>query len=124
DGNWSDILKLVVPTKHAVFGTWRRIGPTISIAASSGLSRVVVPVTLRASYDLDLEFTRTKGTSVGVVLPVGDGRCLLSLDAMKTGIELQAQAPGPGTDNNNRHQVLVKVRVAGVNAEVNVDIDG
>jgi len=123
DGAWSDILKLVVPTKHAVFGTWRRIGPAISISESKGPSRVAVPVTPRGDYDLELEFTRSKGTRTGLILPVGGRYCYLSLDESPEIGDFLPRVKDVVVPTGDRHTLNVSVRNVNGFVQVAAELD-
>jgi hypothetical protein len=124
DGKWVDALRLVIPTTHAVHGEWKRVGPAISVSKADGPCRIAVPVSPSESYDLTLEFTRTKGDVAGLIFPIAGRHGMVSLDKTTSGNEIFSAAKDVEIATGERHKVEAWVRLNDSMASVDVDLDG
>ncbi|MCY2990066.1 MAG: hypothetical protein NTY19_19660 [Planctomycetota bacterium] len=133
-----DVLPYVDPEWDVVSGDWRRDEGGL-ITEPSKMSRVMLPLEVRGDYDLETEFTRTKGEgSVYIVLPVGGRVCLLLLAHWGQTVHGLGQIDGldprdhnnpanfrPGIlKNERRYRVLVSVRTEKEDAAIDVSLDG
>jgi hypothetical protein len=110
-GNWIDLLKSIVPTRHSVAGRWMRRDGGIGIIDAPSAGRVVVPYLPRGSYDLVAEFTRESGEISGIIVPVGNRCGILSLVEGGGGPDFLVAPVGTSIKNSTRHTVEVSVRV-------------
>jgi hypothetical protein len=77
----ADLLALVEPDKHRVAGAWSKTGAELSVSGPIEGARLQLPVMLEGSYDLAVEFTRTRGEkSVALILPVSHQMCGLIIN--------------------------------------------
>jgi hypothetical protein len=102
-----DILRLVIPARHSVFGGWVRRGKEIGSANAALFSRITVPYSPNGSYELSCEFTRS-GRIAGFVLPVGERCFLFPIEPDGGGRDL---LPGGRRVNDGRHLVVVTVLI-------------
>jgi hypothetical protein len=136
-GEWIDVLKLVDPLKHRVQGEWSRVEDRLVGRAKDGKARVMLPLAVKGSYELEVQFTRTSGDDcIGIVLPVGETACTVILSGWRGSLHGIETIDGLGADRNNstqrpgtiendrRYTVLADVRVQGPTAEVVVKLDG
>lgn len=92
-GGWVDLLPKVKQSDHAIVGTWKRL-PEGGLVCDEFRhnSRVMAPVVVTGSFELQWTFTRRTGSeAVGLIWPVGDTACVLQLDAWNgtvSGLEL------------------------------------
>jgi len=133
---WVELSPWIDLDRDSVQGEWRKTGDELTVGAGAN-ARIMLPVTVQGSYDLQLEFTRTKGSdAVAVVLPVGSRGCVVLLSAARgkaSRLETIAGKPAdkspfarkPGTLNNDqRYILLVRVRVRGEAAGIEVLLNG
>jgi len=136
---WVDILSRADTTRDAVKGNWSRAGNELNCEAGE-LCRIALPVAMKGSYDLEVEFTRTSGEGdVGAMLPVGSTTCVAILSSYAgaaSGLENidghDASFPGnptslrPGRiENGHRYKMLVSARLLSNNrASIDVSLDG
>ena len=136
---WVDILRIVDPTRDTVKGRWSRDGKEISCERED-FSRLVIPVIVEGSYELEVDFTRTAGDSdVNAFFGVGSHQCLIKLSSDiggHSGIEMidghgvaHSENPAsikPGVlENGRRYQLLVKVQLSQPDhASIEVALDG
>ncbi len=102
--------------------------------------RIKLPVSINGSYDLEVDFTRTEGTSdVNTIIPVGSRRCMIMLsgsDGKASGVDridghsitdnrnLAAIHPG-SIENGHRYRLDISVRLlANETASIVVSLDG
>jgi hypothetical protein len=78
-GQWTDVLKLVDPKKHAKAGDWARKDGGFEVASADSPGRLWLPVAPKGSYSLKVEFTRDSEGPLGVILAVGRRQCLVAL---------------------------------------------
>jgi len=89
-GEWVELLTFVDPAQHAVKGEWTRLGgaPGSSDAKHAISSRlpakIVLPVALSGSYELECRFKRLSGQGrykdwVSIILPIGRSEVALPL---------------------------------------------
>ncbi len=131
-----DLLESFDPAKHVVSGNWTRNTEGI-VVTSEPRSRAVLVEQIGGSYSLTLEFTRISGKdSLGVVLPVGSGQCVLHLslfDGEAHGIGIVAGRLArdnpttirPGTlQNDHPYRLQIEVEVNGDQASIRSQLDG
>ena len=123
EGKWVDVLRLVVPKTHSVQGDWKRLGPAVTINSAEDASRIVVPFAPTGSYDLTVEFTRTKGDAADLILPIAGRQCLLSLDKTGTSFDCLPRLKDVEVSAVARHKLSVQVRVDGSAVRVEADLD-
>lgn len=138
-GEWIDLLKLVDPDKHAINGPWRREGNDL-IAEPGVDTRIMVPVAVNGSYELNWEFTRLTGSGhLGLSIPTGLGKCFLVLSHGGNGMNSIQEINGKdGNDpshpatahdrsfqmpNRTRHKINVKVQTEGQNVGIAVQLN-
>ena len=137
-GEWVDVLRLVDTDKMAVSGNWSRNGQEITV--EPGAARIAIPVVIKGSYDLEVDFTRNSGNNaVDTVLPIGSHQCFVILsgwDGRVSGLEnlsgyaaIDARDPiavRPGNlQNGHRYRLLVSARIdSDDHASVDVWLDG
>lgn len=134
-GAWVDVLDWVEAEKDQVHGPWRREAGGL-VAPAARMARLMLPVTVNGSYELEIEFTRTKGIeAVAVILPVGNGDCDFLVSGLEgrfhgferiDGRSLESSPAGtrPGPlSNNERHTLLLRVGVQGDNALLEAVLD-
>ena len=134
-GQWVDVLDMVDLSRHAVVGEWVRRGDEIATTKRVPRSRVMIPVVLDGSYDLELRYTSGSGSITGLVLPVGQGACKLIVggyNGSTSGLEL---VDGKAANQNastamhgkiplgQKHRLELHVQVFGDRAIVEVDLD-
>lgn len=74
-GKWIDVLKYIDVNKHAVNGEWKRDGTDL-VTTPAEHSRIMIPVVVDGSYDLEVQFTRNAGDDwVSVIFPIGQQLC-------------------------------------------------
>jgi hypothetical protein len=143
-GEWTDLLRLVNPDKHAATGKWTRRGNEIEVAGAGDHCVLQVPKTTQGSYDLQVAFTAKEGTrhEAAVILPVGTAQTVLMIDGWQgvtglgsvtgvtpneTGNPTTIAAP-KGTRGfitpGQRCSVIVRVRIEGANAQVQAEFNG
>ncbi|MCY2990065.1 MAG: hypothetical protein NTY19_19655 [Planctomycetota bacterium] len=120
-----DALKYMDPDWDVVSGDWRREGDGLTTEPSK-MSRVMLPFEIRGEYDIEAEFTRTKGSeSVTFNLPVGSRACTLHFGSFLGGVagleRIDGKDIGDGHDpavrrpgglvNGVPHTLLVAVRL-------------
>jgi hypothetical protein len=142
DRGWVDLLKDVDPDRDAINGRWVKLGGGIEVAPVSHDTRYVrlmLPRSIDGSYDLVVDFTRTKGfDSVTFALPAGARQCALHLSAWaghSGGLEAvdrltisdicnPALRHPSSLVNGQRHRLLAQVRTREDNAVVDTWLDG
>ena len=72
-GRWYPVIDAIKPEKHTLTGRWRKVDGELEQFGTDYVNRFIrLPMTIRRSYELDLEFTRITGdNSVNLLLPVG-----------------------------------------------------
>ncbi len=130
-GPWIDLLAHVDPAKDAVKGQWTRQDDGLVMTGPGG-SRLAFPCAVAGDYRLELQFTRVQGDNeVGVIVPVG-ARATSVLIAKevnkrsglfwaKDGATMVSPAP---LKNGKPYDLQVTVRTSGLEAEVDVRLDG
>ncbi len=99
-GKWIDLLKYVRPDRDRVKGEWAHDGNTLSVK-SGRASRIMVPVTIQGSYDLELSFVRRSGNdSILVLLPAGSSACDFMLSGWRGGADGIEIINGKEANNN------------------------
>ncbi len=146
-GEWIDLLQGLDLDRDRVLGQWYREGADVVVAQESpdrditdeGFVRLMLPIVVEGSYDLQVEFTRLSGNdSVVIGLPVGTrtGTLHFSAHAGQVGgleriDDLAMNNPVNPTfkrssllENNRRYHVLASVRTEGENVAIEVALDG
>jgi len=139
-----DLLRTMDLNRDCVFGEWRREGTALSVAAKDWFTggtgsgaRIMLPVSIDGSYDLEIEFTRESGSDAAhIIFPVGSSACMLALgsfqdtiiglglvDGRDTGDNATTIRPGSLT-NGKRYAVQINVRAEAQAATIDVAIDG
>lgn len=136
---WTDLLPRVDLARDVVCGQWERVEDTVHVGgypdlAEHGFSRLMLPVPLEGSYDLEVEVAREEPHSwAALLLPVGSRGCtvLLGVDqkAMLVLADRLTVSGGPmrQTDESAKGRpcvVRVGVRLLGENAMVDVLANG
>lgn len=137
-GHWVDVLPLADPAKHAVAGRWSRDGDKIKVEPDNQ-SRIVIPVAIAGSYDLEVELNRHQGAGdLHTTIPVGPSSCnvmvgqngqLGGLDSVDGRRPFDDKNPfiarSPDFENDHTYHLLIKVRVRNPEAaSVDVSLDG
>jgi len=136
---WVDVLRLVDTTKNVVKGKWSRTGRSVVVEPGDA-ARLVIPVAVEGSYDLEVEFTRTSGEAdVATLLSIGSQQFMVALSAFVGTASALDRLDGrnaydpknptavrPGRlENGHRYRLLVKVRAApDAHGSVDVSLDG
>jgi hypothetical protein len=136
---WTDLFPRIDLTRDVVCGQWQRRGDAIHVGgypewAEDGFSRMMLPVPLEGSYDLEVQVARENSHSwAALLLPVGLQNCtvLLGVDhtAMLTLVDGYPVSGSPMRQTNESAKgrpcvVRVGVRLQGANAAVDVLGDG
>jgi type 1 glutamine amidotransferase len=70
-GAWIDLLKLVDLEKNVVKGSWQRQGADLALTASADCARVMVPLAISGSYELQARGVRLSGNGQATfILPL------------------------------------------------------
>jgi serine/threonine protein kinase len=76
-GTWADVLQHVEPSRDRIYGRWERLGPNLTIAAGASRARLRLPLVVRGSYELKIEFSRGSGSDLlAVPLPMGESQAV------------------------------------------------
>jgi len=135
-GRWVELLRSVDVGRDRVEGQWKRDDKILAVAPGQW-SRLMLPVNLKGSYDLQVDLVRHSGeNTLKIFLPVGSTACSLTLSGW------QGSASGLGmiddrfADNNpttvrpgklingRTYRVLAKVRLADENVSISVAVNG
>lgn len=132
-GQWTELLPMVDPRRHAKGGEWKTRGDTLEVAAAESSGRAMVPVIPRGSYAIKVEFTRKADGLVGVILPVGTRQCLAAVNYQGAANGLDTIQGRPANDNQStfqaalvngrRYTLEISVRVEQRDAAVTVNLD-
>jgi hypothetical protein len=136
-GRWVDLARLVDLQKDVVQGkgddgrdTWKiRDGNLVTTGGSN--SRVSLPVAPAGSYEMEIDFERTRGEhGVFFVLPVGASGVGCLLSHATDGLRLENTRPAapkfalPKLINGQTYTIHFRVLVAGDQADVSVELNG
>lgn len=132
-GQWTELVTMVDPRRHAKGGQWKTRGDTLEVAAAESSGRAMIPVIPRGSYALKVEFTRKADGMVGVILPVGARQCLAAVNYQGAANGLDTIQGRPANDNSStfqaaivngrRYALEISVRVEDRDAAVTVNLD-
>jgi len=139
-GEWSDLLALVNPAKHAVAGKWVKQGGELEVA-SGPHTLLEIPRNVRGSYELQAVFTVKEGPrhEAGVIVPVGTAQTSVMLDGWDgvsglgnvngvppiSAVNPTAVRPAHGLLALGRKYVLIiRVQAEGANAEIYAELNG
>ncbi len=79
-GQWVDVLQMVDIPRDRIAGTWKRDDTDLDCGAGEQ-TRLELPVVVNGGYDLEIEFTRTKGNAdVVALLSIGGHSCMVTLN--------------------------------------------
>lgn len=130
-----NILPALDVKSATVSGTWARKEKELIVTGNK--ARLMLPGKISGSYTITVEFTRTSGEdSIGVVLPVGPGQCLLNLSAFDGeahGIGLidgklardNETTIKPGQlKSNHPYRLIIEVEVKNSSASISSQLDG
>jgi tetratricopeptide (TPR) repeat protein/predicted Ser/Thr protein kinase len=133
NGKWLELLEMVDIARHSVRGTWRRSGGGVEVKPML-FARLAIPVDVRGSFELDVEFTRTDGDgAVSMTLPVGVGsagffvahsRHTYFRDIWAMGFKNNVTSRDGHLDNGRRYALRVSVRLDADNARIGAELDG
>jgi hypothetical protein len=125
-GKWIDVLKAVDVAKHGVAGKWARRGTDIVIEEAPRASRVVIPYLPSDSYEMTVEFTRTKGHVTNLIVPVNKKYAMLSLELDGGGHGMFSGPQEAKVSNDARHKVEITVQAdpKEKTAAVQISLDG
>ncbi len=131
---WIDLLELVNIERDRVSGTWTKEGNSLAVANGG---KLMLPVLVEGSYQLEVEFTRVRGDSdVNIILPVGSRQCMMMFSGWSgtaSGLEMidgsrassNPTTVKPGTmTNGRRYRVWMPIVVGGEAAGLEVLVDG
>jgi type 1 glutamine amidotransferase len=129
-GAWIDLLKLVDLEKNVVRGTWQRQGADLALTASADCARVMVPLAISGSYELQARVVRLSGNGQATfILPLkstqfemacghaGGKSFLCRIKGEDVG------APWP-IENGREFEVQVRVLQEDGKVSINVAMDG
>ena len=72
-GEWIDLSANVDLGRDSVHGEWQREADALKLVNPDAFARLMLPVIVDGSYELDIEVTRNSGVEgIGAKLPVGD----------------------------------------------------
>ncbi len=102
DGVSADLMKQIDPKKHRLTGEWLfRGGKLAGTPGPTGTAGIHIPVLPTGSYEVQMDFARTGGDGmIGLLLPVGQQRCLIVLDC-RPGVHGIDMVAGQRADNNS-----------------------
>lgn len=84
---WAELRSKVWVKNDAVAGEWKRSGLALTVAPAAS-ARLMLPVMIRESYDLEIDFVHQQGQQlIGLILPVADRMCVLLVDTKKGRLE-------------------------------------
>ncbi len=140
---WVDLLEFVNTDRDALEGEWRfEEGRLVGTSPpgdtdTDSRTRIVLPVIVEGSYDLDLGFSAGRGgdTPVALVLPVADRHCaaiLMGWQGNASGLERieGKSSKEAGTmvstllEAERTYRVSVQVRLSKERLEIRVSLDG
>jgi len=80
-GKWVDLTPWIDLERGVVEGSWKRDSSGV-LAEPGDNARIMLPVSIEGSYDLEVEFTRRQGNdAVALLLPIGSAQCAVVLSA-------------------------------------------
>jgi len=133
---WTDAMEGLDVTQDAVQGEWKRAAAGVSVAPDR-YGRLMLPIEIDGSYDLEAVFTRTAGEgAVAVICPLGARSVVFVMDitTMKyTGLQMidgqNASANGTGKQgsllvNDRRCTAIIHVRRGTGRTQITAEIDG
>lgn len=125
-----ELLPLVDIDRHKLRGEWERNGDEIG-CVNGGRPLLLIPVTARGSYRLELTLTQQADDTIILALPAGLSRFDVHLHGFNGDISqvLQRREPlvrtRPGRlALNQRYTVVVDVQLDGLTAAIDVSLDG
>jgi hypothetical protein len=136
-GKWINVLSMVKLPEHAVLGKWERKGESV-ICFPMRNARIVIPVVIQGSYELQFEFTRTEGKECfAPIFTAGSHQCLMyiggwggakhGLDVVKGVTIDQRDTPAvtrPGRlENGRRYHCRIEVEQADNTSHVQVELN-
>jgi len=102
-----DVLPYIDLEQHVVAGQWSRQGDAI-VGNTGEMGKVMIPVRISGSYDLQVEFTRTGGNNAaGVIFQVGEASCGVYMGMAQN---LGGQAGAAGLDGGSAEGNLTVVK--------------
>lgn len=136
---WIELLPQVDVKRDAVLGRWERKGEAVGVTTlpqnlENGRLRLMLPVIVQGSYELEYEFTRDAQSALTtVILPVGSQGCdlLLGFSEEKNGLEVVDgcslhDSPAARTrrlEEGRHHRARVNVDLQNENAAIRVVLD-
>ena len=139
-GKAVEILQLLDTAKDAFAGTWSRDGDKITVEPGNQ-SRIVFPIVVEGSYDLEVELNRRQGTGdLMTTIPVGSSSCnvMTGHDGHFGGLDMvekerplyddsknPTRVTSPEIEDDHVYHLLVKVRSQSADqASIDVSLDG
>jgi hypothetical protein len=135
-GKWVDIFKRVDVARDQVSGQWKRANEAIAGTGAMPHTRLMLPVAIEGSYDLQVAYALTnRFDRVIVIVPIGSHGCAIYAAYTSVGIYAQQQGPFAGAVRTvtsqpfranalPRHVLGISVRLDGDNATLGVAVDG
>ncbi|HUT12282.1 MAG TPA: PA14 domain-containing protein [Thermoguttaceae bacterium] len=138
---WVDLLGGVEVPRNRVLGTWQLAGDVLTVPAGD-FSRIMLPIEVAGSYDLEVEFTRHEGDdAVAVILPIGPTQCAMLLSVLDGKGDARhgvAHVQGRGAadpqnplyfglgalPNGRKHTLMIAVRSVGRNVAIQAALNG
>lgn len=143
DEGFADQLLGLEPMRYRVSGKWRRSDTGLHVNATGEPSRLMLPGTVRDSYEMTAKFTRTLGDGpVVFMLPVGERGVRLVLSGWagkasglyaigeekveaETGVRRNTSTVVPGTlMNDQEYTVAVRAVLKGSDVTFAIDLNG
>jgi hypothetical protein len=131
-GAWIDLLKLVDLEKNVVRGTWQRQGADLALTAPADCARVMVPLAISGSYELQARVVRTSGNGQATfILPLKSTQFEMAC-GHAGGKSFLCRIKGGGGDvgapwpieNGREFEVQVRVLQGDGKVSINVAMDG
>ena len=76
---WIDLLKGVDVNRDRVAGQWHKTSAGLAVTGAN-LSRMILPMVPKGSYEFEFRFVRVRGFEIDAVLPIGTGSTVLVLN--------------------------------------------
>jgi hypothetical protein len=94
---WVDILKRVDVARDQVAGQWKRAADGIAGTGGMAYTRLILPVTIDGSYDLQVGYALRNVLDQGIVIiPIGSQGCAIYFGRTSVGIYAKQEGPFSG----------------------------
>jgi len=141
-GDWVDVLPLVDVARDKIRGQWELAdGGLRQVQLGNSLKELMLPVGVRDSYEIEVEFTKLAGhDSVNIRFPVREKNPLLVIsgypedgyysqvrqisDSARGGSQNPSRVKSPPLENERRYRCNLRVVVDGHDIQIASELDG